>query len=109
MELYEELREKSNQLDVSVKRLRRSGTEYAEAEKNYKITLRTEVLKLREQGCAVGIIDKIVYGIPAVAEARFKRDIAETVYEANKESINALKLQIRLIDAQLSREWGQAK
>lgn len=109
MELYEELTEKSNQLDVSVKRLRRSGTEYAEAEKNYKITLRTEVLKLREQGYAVGIIDKIVYGIPAVAEARFKRDIAETVYEANKESINALKLQIRLIDAQLSREWGQAK
>ena len=41
MELYEELSEKSNQLDVSVKRLRRSGTEYAEAEKNYKITLRT--------------------------------------------------------------------
>ena len=52
------------------------------------------------------MIDKTCYGIPSVAEARFKRDVALTVYEANKEAINSLKLQIRILDAQVSREWG---
>ena len=55
---------------------------------------------------AVGMIDKTCYGIPAVAELRFKRDVAEAVYKANMEAINSIKLQMRLIEAQLSREWG---
>ena len=46
------------------------------------------------------------YGIPKVAEARFERDVAEAVYRANQEAINSLKLQLRLMDAQLSREWS---
>ena len=108
MELYDELQSKSAQLDVAVKRLRKSGTEYAEAEKDYKICLREEVVRLREEGMPVGIIDKAIYGVKKVAELRLKRDIALTVYEANKESIAAIKLQIRLIDNQISREWGQA-
>ena len=75
------------------------------SEKNYKILLRQEVLKLRDEGTAIGVIDKICYGIPSVAEARYKRDIAETIYKANQEAINSLKLQIRIIDNQVDREW----
>lgn len=52
------------------------------------------------------MIDKTCYGIPSVAEARFRRDCAEVVYKANLEAINTLKLQMRLIENQLSREWG---
>jgi hypothetical protein len=37
------------------------------------------------------------------------RDIKEVVYNANQESINSLKLQLRLIESQLNREWGNAK
>ena len=50
---------------------------------------------------AIGMIDKTCYGIPSVAEARFKRDIAEANYDANKEAINAYKLQIRWLENQL--------
>ena len=56
---------------------------------------------------AIGMIDKTCYGIPSVADARFKRDLAETVYKANQEAINSLKLQMRLIEGQISREWGK--
>ena len=56
-------------------------------------------------GMAIGMIDKTCYGIPSVAEARFKRDVAEAVYRANLEAINSIKLQMRLIEAQLQREW----
>ena len=105
-DLYAELQQKTRQLDTSVRELRKSGTEYAKAERDYKVLLRQEVLKLRDDGVAVGLIDKVCYGIPAVAEARFHRDVAKTVYEANMEAINSIKLRMRLIDGQISREWS---
>jgi len=105
-DLYAELQEKTRQLDISVKQLRASGTSYAETERAYKVLLRSECLKLRDEGMAIGMIDKTCYGIPSVAEARFKRDVAEAVYKANLEAINSIKLQMRLIEAQLNREWG---
>lgn len=106
--LYQERLVKQKQLDASVRMLRQSGTEYAKAEKDYKILLRQECLKLRDEGMAIGMIDKTCYGVPAVAEARFKRDVAESVYRANQEAINTYKLELRLIEAQISREWGQS-
>lgn len=105
-DLYQELSAKTKQLEISVRQLRKSGTNYAQAERDYKVLLRTECLKLRDSGMAIGLIDKTCYGIPAVAEARFKRDVAEAVYKANQESINSIKLQMRLIEGQLQREWG---
>ena len=107
-DLYFDLQAKSRQLDASIKQLRKSGTDYAEAERNYKVLLRQECLKLRDDGMAIGMIDKTCYGIPSVAEARFKRDIAKTVYTANLEAINTIKLQMRLIESQLQREWSVA-
>lgn len=93
-------------LNTSIKMLRKTGTELAEAERDYRILLRQESLKLKDSGMAVTLIDKTVYGIKSVADARFKRDVASAVYDANKESINVLKLQIRILDNQIGREWG---
>ena len=107
-ELFDELRAKVKQLDASVRQLRTSGTDYAEAERAYKILLRSECLKLRDEGMAIGLIDKTCYGLQNVADARFKRDVAEAVYKANQEAINSLKLQLRLIESQINREWGTA-
>ena len=107
MELFNELQQKVKELEVSIKMLRQNGTAYAQAEKEYKILLRQECLKIRDEGMAIGMIDKTCYGIPAIAEARFKRDVAETVYKANMEAINSTKLQLRLIENQRQREGGQ--
>lgn len=108
-DLWQEIKQKTKQLDYSVKELRKSGTAYAEAEKAYKIKLRETALRLRSQDMAVGMISMTVYGVPEVAELRFKRDCCEAVYKANVEAINAIKLEIRIINEQLSREWGQAE
>ena len=70
--------------------------------------LRQECLKLRDEGTAIGVINLICYGIPSVAEARFKRDMAEVLYTANKEAIQSVKLQLRLIESQIQREYGVA-
>ncbi len=109
MELIQELQQKDRELSASIRQLRISGTAKAEAEKEYKIKLREEALKLRaEKGMPVSLINQIVYGVPEVAELRFKRDIADTVYQANLEAINSTKLQMRIIENQIEREWGQA-
>lgn len=106
MDLFNELQSKTKELEISIKSLRQSGTNYAQAEKDYKVLLRQECLKLRDEGMAIGMIDKTCYGIPSVAEARFKRDVAEAVYKANLEAINSIKLQMRLIENQLQREYN---
>lgn len=107
MDLYLEIQNKINELNVSLKKLRETGTAYAEAERDYKITLRQEALKLRsEKNMAITLIQQVVYGVPEVADKRFKRDVAEAIYKANQEAINTIKLQIRVLESQLSREYG---
>ena len=98
---------KQNELSACIKQLASYGMDLANKEKDYKICLRQEALKLRsEKGMPVTLINQIVYGVPEVADNRFKRDIAETMYNTCQERINTLKLQIRILDAQLQREWG---
>lgn len=106
MDLNIELQDKLRDLEISIKELRRSGTNFATKERDYKVLLREECLKLRDSGMAIGMIDKTCYGIPSVAEARFERDVAETIYKANLEAINSIKLQLRLLEAQIAREYG---
>ena len=108
-DLYQELQSKTRQLDTSIKQLKQSGINYAQAEKDYKILLRMECLKLRDDGMAIGLIDKTCYGIPEVAEAKFKRDAAEAVYKASMEAINSIKLQMRLLENQIGREWTSGR
>ena len=106
IDLYNELMNKIQELNISIKKLRETGTEYAEAERDYKITLREEALKLRaEKNMPVTLIQQVVYGVPEVAEKRFTRDVKEAVYQANQEAINSIKLQIRVIENQLGREY----
>lgn len=106
MELLEELQVKSSQLDTALRTLRQNGIALAEAEKEYKEMVSKEVLRLRDEGMAVTLIPQIIYGLPSISTLRFQRDCAEAVYNANQEAINVKKLQIRLIEAQISREWG---
>ena len=105
-DLWGEIQQKTKQLDYCIKELRKSGTAYAEAERAYKIKLREVCLRLKGEGMAIGMISLTCYGVTEIAELRFKRDVAETVYKANQEAINSIKLQLRLLDNQVSREWS---
>lgn len=95
-----------DELTRSIKVLRKNGQNLAEAEKDYKITLRQEALKLRANDMPVTLINQIVYGIPEVAEKRLKRDVEDATYKANQEFINVTKLKLRILENQLAREWG---
>lgn len=110
MDLFIDLQDLIKRLNQAIKLLARYGNEYAEAERDYKITLRQEALKLRaEEGMAVTLIQQVVYGVPEVAQKRYKRDAAEAMYQTAQENINSIKLQIRVVENQLDREYKNSK
>ena len=98
-DLYSELTIKTGELNTCIKQLRKTGTALAEAEK---------ALRLRDEGMPVGLIDMTIRGDKEVAALRFARQIAEITYDANREAVASIKLQLRLIENQIQREYGAA-
>lgn len=105
MDLVNELIEKRNQMRPALEQLRQRGRNLAKAEYDYKVALRKEVLRERAKETAVGVINMISYGEDTVAMLRLKRDTAKTEYEVMQEVVLMLKLDIRILDNQISREW----
>lgn len=101
-----EMNDLSLRLTQGIKLMGRYGREYAEAEKVYKIALSEEALKLRSQDMPVTLIDKVVHG--KVAKERFARDTAEVMWKTAQENVNAVKLQMRILDSQIAREYSNA-
>lgn len=106
LDLINTLTQKSNALDKAIKQLRKSAYDYAKARHDYRVAIATETLKLRDSGMKVTVISDIVRGLPTIAKLGMDEVIAKGIYEANIESIQGLKLQIRLLDAQIQREWN---
>lgn len=106
MELYEELMHLTNELTASINRLKSNGCALAEAERDYKVELSKTALSLKASDMPVTLINTVVYGMAGVAQKRLERDIAQANYDTNKEHINSTKLKLRLIEAQIEREWG---
>ena len=107
MDLYNELQDKIEQLNKSIEEAKTLGIAYNNFEYKYKIKLRIEALKLKNnQQMPVTLINQIIYGVPDVAELRLARDKAETLYNSAKDKTNVLKLQVRVLDAQLQREYN---
>lgn len=107
MDLLNELNLLCQKLSQAIQLMSKCGKELADAEKNYKIVLRQEALKLRSGDMAVTLIQQVVYGVPEVADKRFKRDVAEAMYKTAQENINVLKLQTRVLETQLKLEYGE--
>ena len=107
-DLYEELKRKLDLLDIAIKELRKRGSDYAQAERDYRVELAKAILGCREQGMPATITPDVCRGRKDIANLRFDRDCKEVAYKAAMEAINGYKLQIRILDAQIQREWGQA-
>ena len=107
MDLFNDIQELILKLNNSINLLAKYGRELSIAERDYKIILRQEALKLRnDDKMAVSLINQIIYGVPVVADKRFKRDVAEAMYQTAQENINVLKLQLRVLTKQLELEWS---
>lgn len=106
MDLQVEIGNKLQELDISVKSLRTTGSKYAESYSNYRIALAQELVRLKDDGMPVTIAYDIARGKPEIAKLKFAEIRDEAIYKANMESINAVKLQIKILEEQLKREYG---
>lgn len=108
-DLYETMSILQNRLDTLIRNLRIQGEKLAESERVYKVALMKEVLKERDNGMPATLIDKVCYGKEEIAYLRSQRDIAKTIFQSTQESINATKLNMRIVDNQIARDYGQAR
>ena len=109
MELWQEILEKQKMLDKAIEQLAQNGYKLAECERDYKIAVNKKALQLRAEDMPVTLINQVIYGYNDIAILRFDRDTAQVKYNANLEYINTIKLQIRILENQLSREYGNTK
>lgn len=108
-DLMVEMQGRIHMLDAALQQLGNRGRAYAQAERDYRVALRQEILKERDKGTPVTIISDVCRGDRGIAGLRFNRDVAETAYEAAKEACNVYKIEIRTLEEQIAREWGSAK
>lgn len=106
MDLVNELNNLSNKLSISIKSLVNTGKDYAKAYTDYRVALAKELVRLKDDGMAVTIAYDVARGKPEIAKLKFNEIANEAIYKANLESINAVKLQIKIIQNQIDKEWG---
>lgn len=106
MDIVNELNEKCRLLDNSIRMLRKTGSEYAKAYTDYRMELAKELVKLKDEGYAITLAGDIARGKPEIAHLKFEEISKEAIYKANQESINVLKLQIKILENQIEREFG---
>lgn len=105
MDLINKLSRLIEQLDISVRSLRVTGEEFAKADMEYKVKLSEALLRLEAEGRPVSNLQYIARGMKEVANAKYQQIRKEAIYKANIEAIQSLKLQIKILDAQIQREW----
>lgn len=107
-DLVNEIWEKGRLLETALLEAKKRGLDFADKERKYKIALARKMLEERAKGTPVSIISDICRGDEEIASVRYDRDCAEVVYDNAREAINTYKMQIRMLNDQLSREWEGA-
>lgn len=104
-DLMLELQDKVSLLDKALKQIGVRGRAYAEAERAYRVALAQKILVERDAGTPVTIIGDICRGDQGIANLKLERDICESTYKASLEACNVYKLQLRLLESQVDREF----
>ena len=105
-DLLQELHGLREDLHKSMRLLRQNGEALAMCERDYQVKKAQTVIQMKAEGCTSTEIALTIKGQPEVSEALFKRDKAQVMYDANQEHINVTKLELRVLENQIRREWG---
>ena len=106
MDIVNQINYLQKQLDKSIKLLRQTGEQYAKAYTDYRVALAKELLLLKDEGYAITLAGDIARGKPEIAKLKFNEISKEAIYKANLESINALKIEIKVLSNQYDKEWS---
>ena len=105
-DLFSERESLRRKLDQCIKMLRQTASDYAQADREYNVAVRACWMRLRDRDMPIGMINKVYKGEEDVAEKRFALIQAEAMKDANREAVMSYKLQLRLVEDQIQREWS---
>lgn len=105
MDLMAELKEKVSLLDKAITSYGKRGRAAAQADADYRIGFAKKMLQLKAEGVAATLIPDLAKGSEEVAPLLLDRQIKESERDSAKEAINAYKLQIKVLEDQIEREW----
>ena len=105
MEEIQKMQELNTYLTTALAEYKKRGTDYAKAYKNYRILLSQELLKLKAEGMPVTIAYDIARGTEQVANAKEQEIITECLYKSCQEAINTYKLQIKILQENINKEY----
>lgn len=106
MDLLQELWKINELLTKALEQFKDRGKEYAKCYRDYRVKVAQELLRLKAEGMPVTIAYDIARGNEEVATAKEKEIIAETLYKSCQEAINTYKLQIKILQEQINKEWS---
>lgn len=106
MDLYEQLKKLTELLNSALREYSKRGKEYAEAYRDYRVAVAKQLLELRDAGMPVTIAYDIARGNEYVADLKMKEIISESLYKSCQEAINTYKLQIKILQEQINKEYG---
>lgn len=101
-DLINELNLHRGNLNLAIKELKARGQAKAEAERDYRVALAKEILRLRTEGIPVTIINDLCRGEETIARLKMERDIADSLYESALQAIYNYKLNIDIIQNQIN-------
>lgn len=104
-DLVNELLFKTKELNKLVDDSNNYGQLLAKAERTYRISLATKLIELKSSGVAATLCSDLARGDEIIAQLREERDKAEVWYKSSLEHIMASKLEVKILEGQIEREW----
>ena len=106
-ELLPYLNKRRDDLNKALTIAKERGIELAEAERKYRVEKRKAILQAKHNGEKVSLIMELVNGDEVISQLRYARDVAKTLYASATEAINMYKLDGRVGEAQIARDWDK--
>lgn len=107
LDLMQQMQQKTALLNTALRESKDRGVASAEAERAYRVALSKAMLAEREKGTPATILADVCRGQEEIAQLRQERDVADALYKAAREAINVYKIQLRVLQEQVEREWGR--
>ena len=104
-DLLSELIRDRELMKTASKQLKERGVALAVAEAEYQTAKAKRALAMQANGQSATMIQLVIKGDEEVSRKLFARDCAEAEYESAREALNVYKLDARLLEAQIDREY----
>lgn len=107
-ELLQYLQQKRKEVSHALEESKKRGIALAAAEWAYKRAKAKFIAQARLEKMAVTLINDLAKGDEIISDLRYQRDVSKVLYLNTQEKINVCKLECRLAEAQIKREWEDA-